>query len=206
MALNKLKITVNLATLLRQTMQNLNYQKMKKLFIVILLFLGVSIQAQEIKWMTLEKAVEAQQTNPKKIFIDAYTIWCGPCKMLDKNTFGNKDVAKYINENYYPVKFNAEGNEVIKFKGKFYKNPNFIPNTSGRNSAHELSSYFGVRAYPTMLFLDEQANLLTPITGYQKPRQLEIFLKLFATDAYKNIKSQEEFSKYTTNFNYEFVE
>ena len=56
--------------------------------------------------------------NPKKIFIDAYTVWCAPCKMLDKNTFANKDVANYINKNYYAVKFNAEGNETIKFDGK----------------------------------------------------------------------------------------
>lgn len=179
---------------------------MRKLFIVAFTLLWISTNAQKIEWMTLEKAVEAQKTNPKKIFIDAYTVWCGPCKMLDKNTFGNKDVAKYINENYYPVKFNAEGNETINFKGKTYKNPGFNPNTSGRNSSHELSGYFGVRAYPTMLFLDESANFLTPITGYQTPRQLEIFLKIFATDDYKNIKSQEEFGEYTTNFKHEFVE
>ena len=41
--------------------------------------------------------------------MDMYTVWCGPCKMLDKNTFHNKDVADYINKYYYAVKFNAEG-------------------------------------------------------------------------------------------------
>ncbi|WP_372745778.1 thioredoxin family protein [Lutibacter sp.] len=179
---------------------------MRKLFIVTLLLFWVSTNAQEINWMTLEKAVEAQKTNPKKIFIDAYTVWCGPCKMLDKNTFGNKDVAKYVNENYYAVKFNAEGNETINFKDKIYKNPGFNPKSNGRNTAHELSSYFGVRAYPTMLFLDENANLLTPITGYQTPRQLEIFLKIFAKDHYKTIQSQEAFTEYATNFKHEFVE
>lgn len=179
---------------------------MKKIFIALFIFLSFSISAQEINWISLEKAVEAQKTNPKKIFIDAYTVWCGPCKMLDRNTFANKDVANYINKNYYAVKFNAEGNETINFKGKTYKNPGFNPNTTGRNSSHELSGYFGVRAYPTMLFLDEQANLLTPLTGYQKPRQLEIFLKIFATDSYKNIKSQEAFAEYSSSFKYEFIE
>ena len=47
--------------------------------------------------------------------VDAYTVWCGPCKLLDKNTFGNKDVSDYLNANFYPVKFNAEGNEVVRF-------------------------------------------------------------------------------------------
>ena len=47
---------------------------------------------------------------------------------------------------------------------------------------------------------------LTPLTGYQKPRQLEIFLKIFATDSYKTIKSQEAFTEYSSKFNYEFIE
>jgi thioredoxin-related protein len=178
---------------------------MKKIFITALTIFSLSVSAQEIKWMSLEKAVEAQKTTPKKIFIDAYTIWCGPCKMLDKNTFRNKDVATYVNENYYAVKFNAEGNETIKFQDKTFSNPDFNPNTSGRNSAHQLSSYFGIRAYPTMLFLDEQANFIGPLQGYKTPQQLELFLKLFKTDDYKKIKNQEDFTEYTSNFQYKFI-
>ena len=80
----------------------------------MLTLFSISLTAQEINWMTLDEAVEAQKTTPKKIMMDAYTIWCGPCKMLDKNTFHNKDVADYVNKNYYAVKFNAEGNENVK--------------------------------------------------------------------------------------------
>lgn len=179
---------------------------MKKIFILVFSIVSISISAQEINWMSLEKAVEAQKTNPKKIIVDAYTVWCGPCKMLDKNTFSNKDVADYINKNFYPVKFNAEGNESINFNGKKYENPGFNPNSSGRNTPHELSGLFGVRAYPTLVYLDESANLIAPIPGYQSPKQLELYLKLFGTDDYKNIKSQEEFTAYSTKFKSEFIE
>ena len=41
--------------------------------------------------------------------MDIYTDWCGPCKLMDKNTFQNPDVAQYLNNNFYAVKFNAEG-------------------------------------------------------------------------------------------------
>ena len=77
--------------------------------------------------MSMNQALEAQKKEPKKIFMDAYTVWCGPCKMLDKNTFSNSDVIEYVNENYYPVKFNAEGNEEINFKGQVFKNPQYDP-------------------------------------------------------------------------------
>lgn len=179
---------------------------MKKIFILILTLFSLSITAQEIKWMSFEEALAAQEKTPKKIFIDAYTTWCGPCKMLDKNTFNNKDVAEYINKNYYAVKFNAEGNEVINFQGKTFTNPNYDFNKKGRNSSHQLSGYFGIRAYPTLLYLDEEANLITPVTGYKTPNQLEFHLKLFASDSYKNIKTEEDFEKYNSDFKYEFVE
>ena len=87
-----------------------------KRFIYILFFAvltSLSSLAQEINWLTLEKAIELQKKSPKKIMIDVYTSWCGPCKMLDKNTFHNADVVKYVNANYYAVKFNAEGNESV---------------------------------------------------------------------------------------------
>ncbi|NLP58897.1 thioredoxin fold domain-containing protein [Lutibacter sp. B1] len=179
---------------------------MRKTLIVALTLFTLSISAQEINWMTLEEAVIAQNNKPKKIIIDAFTTWCGPCKMLEKNTFQNKDVAEYINKNYYAVKFNAEGNETINFKGNTFTNPNFDPNKTGRNSPHQLSSYFGVRAYPTIIFLDEEANLLGPIPGYQSPQQLEIFLNLFKDDTYKSVTTKEAWEDYIANFKHEFRE
>lgn len=157
--------------------------------------------ATEINWMTFEEALAAQKKNPKKIFVDAYTVWCGPCKMLDKNTFKNADVVEYVNKNYYSVKFNAQGNETINFKGKTYTNPKYDPKkASKRNSSHQLANFFRISAYPTMLFLDEEATFLTPVKGYKTPQQLELYLKLFASDDYKNLKTKEAWTAYQQSF------
>ncbi|MCF6181019.1 thioredoxin fold domain-containing protein [Lutibacter sp.] len=177
---------------------------MKKIIFTLILITTLSINAQEIHWMNFEQAIEAQKTNPKKIMVDAYTKWCGPCKMLDRNTFHNPDLVAYVNKNYYAVKFNAEGNEKIEFKGKTFSNPNFDPNKKGRNSSHELAGYYGVRAYPTILFIDEKSDFIGPLVGYKTPKQLEIFLKIFKNDDYKNIKTKEDFEEYSSNFAYKF--
>jgi thioredoxin-related protein len=174
---------------------------MKKIFIATFILLSFSISAQKINWISLEKAVEAQKTSPKKIFIDAYTVWCGPCKMLDKNTFGNKDVANYINKHYYAVKFNAEGNESVNYKNRLFENPNYDPaKAKRRNSAHQFSQYLGVRAYPTIVFLDDNAELIAPIPGYQTVQKIEIYLQLFKDQTYKDINSQEAFNTYYKSF------
>jgi len=155
----------------------------------------------EINWLTIEEALELQKKEPKKIFMDVYTNWCGPCKMLDKNTFHNPDVVKYVNENYYAVKFDAEGNSTVKFKEHTFSNPNFDPaKINRRNGVHEFTRFLQVSAYPSMLFFDEEANFLTPVTGYLKPQQLELYLKLFGEDKHKEMTTQEAFNDYYRAF------
>ncbi|MFD2552679.1 thioredoxin family protein [Bizionia sediminis] len=180
---------------------------MKKIIHTLVLFVAVSAIgfAQQINWVTLEEAVALQKKNPKKIMMDMYTNWCGPCKMLDKNTFQNKDVADYVNKYFYAVKFNAEGNETVNFKGKTYTNPGYDPaKANRRNSAHELARYFSVRAYPTIVYLDENADLLAPVAGYKTPQQIELYLKIFKNNEHTKFKTQQDFQAYAQSFKPEF--
>ena len=178
---------------------------MKKLLFYFLFIAASSTGfAQEIKWMTMNEALEAQKRKPKKIFLDAYTDWCGPCKLLDKNTFSNKDVADFLNKNYYPVKFNAEGTEVIKYREHTFTNPHFDPSRKGRNSQHDFARAMKITGYPSLVFFDEQGNLIGPIPGYRTPHQLELFLKLFVGEEYKKINSPEAFKEYSDSFENEF--
>jgi len=178
---------------------------MKQLIVLIAFVFSGSLFAQQVQWMSLEEALAAQAKNPKKIFVDMYTVWCGPCKLLDRNTFSNPDVANFINTNFYPVKFNAEGNDKITFKGKVYSNPSYNPaKATRRNSAHQFTRYMGVRAYPTVVFIDEQGNLINTVKGYRTPQQIEVFLKLFGTDLWKSITTQEAYQEYLDNFVPEF--
>lgn len=175
------------------------------LIVGIALLTSVSGMAQEINWVSLEEAIELQKKTPKKIMMDVYTVWCGPCKMLDKNTFQNADVAKYVNENYYAVKFNGEGNDMIKYKDKSFSNPSYNEaKKNTRNSAHELARYLQISAYPTIVFFDEKADVIAPLPGYKNPSQLELYLKLFKNDDHKDIKTQEEFNAYYKAFKAEF--
>ena len=168
---------------------------------VLILLSSLSVVAQSINWVTMDKALELQKNAPKNIMIDVYTTWCGPCKMLDKNTFTNKDLIAFVNANYYAVKFNAEGNELVNYKNQLFKNLNYDPaKAKRRNSAHQFSQYLGVRAYPTIVFLDHNAELIAPIPGYQTVQKIEIYLQLFKDQTYKDVNSQEAFNTYYQNF------
>lgn len=172
---------------------------------VLTLSTSLASMAQHINWLTFEEALALQKKEPKKIMMDVYTNWCGPCKLLDKNTFQNPDVAKYVNDNYYAVKFDGEGNETIKYKDRQYANKGFKPElASRRNSVHDLTLALQVNAYPTIIFFDEKADMIFPLKGYQAPQQLELYLKMFLNDKHKEMKTQDDFNTYYSTFKPEF--
>lgn len=163
-----------------------------------------AVNSQQINWMTMDEALAAQKENPKKIFMDVYTTWCGPCKMLDKNTFSDKSVIEYVNKNYYAVKFNAEGNEPVTYQDFTYTNPRYQEGRKGRNSQHLLAHALKVNAYPTVVFFKENGDLIQAVPGYRTPKQLEIFLKMIHTDDYLKVTTNEAWEAYQKDFKYTF--
>jgi len=77
-----------------------------------------------------------------------------------------------MNENFYAVKFNAEQQEPITFKGKEYE---FMP--GGRRGIHRLAYTLLDRqaSYPSFVVLDAGLNRQNIIKGYKAP---EPFLTL----------------------------
>ncbi len=172
-----------------------------RILLVVLCFLILNSMHSQIQWMSMNDALEAQEKEPKKIFADVYTDWCGPCKMMDRNTFTNPDLVEYINTHYYAVKFNAEGNEVVNYKDFEYTNPNYKPELKGkRNAQHFFANALKVSGYPTVVFFDENADVIAPIVGYRTAEQLEIFLKMIAEDDYKELTSENAWQAYQANF------
>lgn len=80
----------------------------------------------------------------KMIFMDCYTSWCGPCRALSSNIFSQPKVGSYFNAHFVNVKFDMEKGEGI-----------------------ELAKKYGVSAYPTLLFLDEEGNIVEKTMGYK---------------------------------------
>ena len=145
--------------------------------------------ANEIEWLTWEQAIEKLENgDKKKIFIDVYTDWCGWCKQMDKSTFQHPEIAKYMKENFHAVKLDAEGKDDIVFRDHTFK---YV--AQGRRGYHELAASLlqGRMSYPTVVFLDEEANLISPVPGYQPAESFHKILTYFAEEHYKDTEWQE---------------
>lgn len=152
---------------------------------------NAEIKTQEIKWISFEEAMVLSGRQQKKIIIDVYTDWCGWCKRMDVATFQNPVIAKYVAENYYPVRFNAEQKTDILVGDRTYK---FIP--QGARGYHELASELmnGKMSYPTIVFLDDNFNLIQSLPGYRGPEEMEPIVKFFGSNAYKS-QAWEDYAK-----------
>jgi len=143
---------------------------------------------KKVKWYTWEEAVEANKTNPKKIMVDIYTSWCGWCKVMDKKTFETTDISAYLNENYYPVKLDAEQKEDIFFNDNTFK---FVK--QGRKGIHTLAYALldGQMSYPSIVFLNEKFERIMVSKGFKKEAEFKKELTYVNDEAYKTTKLQE---------------
>lgn len=114
----------------------------------VLLFSFTFAQEEGIKFdQSAFKDLLARAKKEKKlVFIDAYAVWCGPCKMMDKNVFTQKSVGDYFNKTFVSSRIDMEKGE-------------------GR----EIAQKFAVRSYPTFLFLNADGELVSQNYGYMEP-------------------------------------
>ncbi|MEO6902956.1 MAG: DUF255 domain-containing protein [Bacteroidia bacterium] len=178
----------------------------KVLFIVIMAVITLGIQSfiteiqtqiteksSPVHWYTFSEAVALQKKEPRMIMVDVYTDWCGPCKMMSANTFGNPIIANYLNTKFYPVKFNAETRDSVAFNGVVFKNNNAL---DVQRPVHDFAASIldGKMVYPSIVFLNEEIKRVQVLTGYHKADQFEPIITFFGSNIYKD-STYEAFQK-----------
>lgn len=145
------------------------------------------VNEKEIQWISLDALQEKMKKNPKKVYIDVYTDWCGWCKVMDQKTFTNPSVINYINKNFYAVKLDAEQKDSIHFMGGHY-------GLEGRTNQFAIQLLRGQLSYPTTVIMEENFQNPQIIPGYQDVKAIEPILKYLGENHYKTTP-WEEFSK-----------
>ncbi|WP_276374213.1 DUF255 domain-containing protein [Chryseolinea sp. H1M3-3] len=151
----------------------------------------------QVKWLTFEEAVKKSEREKRPIFVDVYTDWCGWCKVMDKSTFNDPEVAKLLNEKFYAVKFDAEQTGDVVFKGNTFK---FVP--SGSKGYHQLAAALlnNQMSYPTVVFLTENFEMIQPLPGYRKAPEFHKIAQFIGEGHYKSVKWAEWENRYASPY------
>ena len=98
---------------------------------------------------SFDEALALAKKENKMIFMDAYATWCGPCKGMSRDVFTSKRVGEMFNEKFINIKMDMEKGE-----------------------GPALARKYGVRAYPTLFFLDSEGKVIGKEMGYHNNNQL----------------------------------
>ncbi|MBL4651920.1 MAG: DUF255 domain-containing protein [Flavobacteriales bacterium] len=158
------------------------------LLIITLFATTLTAQNKGINWLTWDQMTEANKQAPKKIFIDAYTSWCGWCKRMDQTTFQDPSIVAIMNKYFYPVKMNAEMGEPIDFNGHTFVNPNPGKTRSTHQFAASILDY--QLSYPSYVILDENLQRVVIYKGYLQVEDLLGIILYFGKNQHLNYQKQ----------------
>lgn len=113
--------------------------------LVLVVFTGIAIADAPFEDLSYPAALKKAKESKKIVMIDFYTTWCGPCKMLDRITWADKDVQKWLGEHAVCMKVDAE-------------------------ASREFARRFKVRAYPTIVFIKADGKVLDTAVGFLQPK------------------------------------
>ena len=97
---------------------------------------------QFVESESLTSVLDLASEKNKLVFVDFYTTWCLPCKLMDEDVFPDKGISELFNDNFVSYKVDAE-------------------KANGPN----LALLYQVNVYPTLLFLDKDGKVLVRKEG-----------------------------------------
>jgi thioredoxin-related protein len=135
-------------------------------------------EAKKVEWLAFDAAAERAVKQDKHMIVDIYTTWCGWCRVMERETYGNPEVAAYLKDNFVLAKVNGESANKLHWNGK---------ELTERQFAREV----GVTGYPATFFMKPNAELLGGVPGYIKTPDFMIYSRYVATRWYQKGKIQE---------------
>lgn len=127
------------------------------------------------EWKKFGEAISEAGSANKMVVVDVYTDWCGWCKRMDAEVYGDSTVQAALREHFIAVKLDAESSTKHTVQGR-------------EASEREIAKSFGVSGYPTTVFLSPKGELITVLPGYIDKQTFVHVLEYIQSGSYRTTR------------------
>ena len=133
---------------------------------------------KHLDWLAFDAAAEQAKKANKHLVVDIYTTWCGWCKVMDRQTYGNAEIADYLTQNFVLTKVNGESSSRLHWQGKVM-------------TEREFARAVGVTGFPTTFFLKPDAEIVGGRPGFIQAKEFLMIARYVGTRWYEKGKFQD---------------
>ncbi len=161
-------------------------------FLLILFTIASNLFSAQIKWLSIDEALEIQKTNPRPLYLLFVKDDCVNCNKIEDN-LSHPIIQQYLNENFYPVKYNSNQSKNFNFQEVKFK-------SSKNSEGVSFEDFLHISSFPTQMFIDEDLTVLSVINGLSSARNLEPYFNLFQNKDYKKMLNKLDIDSFRNNF------
>ncbi len=135
-----------------------------------------------INWQKYDQGLERAKKDGKKVMVFFYTDWCTYCKRMNSLTFTDEGVKKLLSDKFITVKVNGDSRNMLQVD-------------KANITERELAGKYAVRGYPTIWFLEPNAEKISPVVGYVQTTEFTNILSFLGNDWYRSMSYEEYLKK-----------
>lgn len=129
-------------------------------------------------WQSMEAAIATAQAEDRLLVVHSYTVWCGWCVRMDRETYTDDAVQAYLEEHYAVTRLDLERDTPVDF-------------FTYTLSMAELGEVLQVSGTPTTVFVDSDGSLITKMPGFQTAETFLLALRFVHEEAYETVSFAE---------------
>lgn len=135
-----------------------------------------------LAWRAWDPGLEEARVSGRPVLVNVYTDWCGWCRRMKADVYSRAEIRRYLDSHFVTVTLNAEGADPARYEGRSY-------------TSRSLAARFGVKSYPTTIFLRPDGAHLVNVPGYVESADFMKVLRFIGDGHMERGVSFKEFSE-----------
>lgn len=135
-----------------------------------------------LNWRPFSQGLKEAEDQHKYVLLSFFTNWCRYCRLMDSTTYLEPSVIQELKNNFISIRINAESTDTVTWQGKVL-------------TKQQLTQSIGVRAFPNLIFLNSESQILASVPSFADDVLMNNLLKYISSGAKQRGLTFDEFTE-----------